>query len=157
MGQINISKSTGNPKRRPAASRTFIDRGTRIKQYARDIDVPFQTRNEQWRIAVIILLVDAGALLKKIAYCGDVTLVASRRQWRCAALNAQLPPLVPESNEEPARVAPDGQPSNFTIKSNHLQRRAASWMRAQVAALPSFRSSRLICGGRDHDRRRTST
>jgi len=54
----------------------LIDRGTRIKQQARGVGVPFQTRDEQWRIAVIIFLIKASALLKKSTYCVDVTLVA---------------------------------------------------------------------------------
>ena len=66
-----------NPKRRPITLTPLIDRGTRIEQQAGGgVDVPFQTRNEQWRIAVIILLVDASALLKKSAYRGEVILVA---------------------------------------------------------------------------------
>ena len=65
-----------NPERRPIALTSLIDCGTRIKQHAHDIDVPFQTRDEQWRIAVIILLVDASALLKKIAYCVDISLIS---------------------------------------------------------------------------------
>ena len=63
-----MPKGTSNPKRRPITLTPLIDRGTRIKQQARGVDVPFQTRNEQWRIPVTIFLVDPSALLKKIAY-----------------------------------------------------------------------------------------
>ena len=71
-----MPEGTHNPKRRPITLTPLIDRGTRIEQQARGIDVPFRTRDEQWRIAVIIFVIDASALLKKIAYCGDISLIA---------------------------------------------------------------------------------
>ena len=68
-----MSKGTRNSKRRPITLTPLIDRRTRVEQQARGVDMPFQTRDEQWRITVIIFLIDASALLKKIAYCVDIS------------------------------------------------------------------------------------
>jgi len=71
-----MPKGARNPKRRPIALTPLIDRGTRIEQQARCVDVPSRTRDKKSRIPVAILLVDASALLKKNAYCGDIFPIA---------------------------------------------------------------------------------
>ena len=96
-----VPTNARNPKRRPIPLAPLIDRGTRIEQHARCVDVPFQTHNGQRRVAVIILLVDASALLKKSAYRVNAALIACERQWRRAAIDAQLPHRFPKATKSP--------------------------------------------------------